>query len=552
MKKNIVFMLQNGIGFGHFKLALTISEYLKEKCNISFITQAKSTEIFDNYDYKVYNFPMLYTLKSNNEILIINKIINNLLDNIKPDVVIEDTYPEDFYLNLPSLMNVSKVLLLNRLNSSEFENFYYNGILNQYDKLIVLKDKECFINDITSLEVKNYVNNSRNIVYLSGVFNEPSKLIKNNISKKYNINNYDKNIVVSCGAGGWHIGSNVCEDIFNKTIETTNILISKGINIQTILILGPYSKYLEKDLKSKIRNSNIKIVDFETHLDALFHVVDLCVLRPGYNSTMEAISGNSNVLLLPGISYMEDQEIWCNELKEKYGVDYLKVEELEKLTNKIECLLNKNIRKTNTVRNNTRNVAEEIYRITERKISNVTIRLAINYPFNQKIKLSNKLLNKNINILTKKENIIGINDIPVLNLSDIPSKEYSNYDSFIIYNDKNFEYERLNYYDTRYHIGSDGHVIVQYDEVVYENFEDTIKQLKTILNNPRKFNNNIVINIKETNQKLINEMITLLIDYLEENNIKIESLDTYLNEIVNAKASDFKYGYYRPEITKLS
>ena len=27
MKKKIVFMLQNGIGFGHFKLALNISKY---------------------------------------------------------------------------------------------------------------------------------------------------------------------------------------------------------------------------------------------------------------------------------------------------------------------------------------------------------------------------------------------------------------------------------------------------------------------------------------------------------------------------------------------
>lgn len=30
-KKKVIFMLQNGIGFGHFKLALTISNYLKKK-----------------------------------------------------------------------------------------------------------------------------------------------------------------------------------------------------------------------------------------------------------------------------------------------------------------------------------------------------------------------------------------------------------------------------------------------------------------------------------------------------------------------------------------
>lgn len=99
-------MLQNGIGFGHFKLALTIPKYLSEQCEISFITQTKSTEIFDNYNYKVYNITMLYTLKSNNEILIMDKIINSLIGKIKPDVIIEDTYLEDFYLNLPVLMHV--------------------------------------------------------------------------------------------------------------------------------------------------------------------------------------------------------------------------------------------------------------------------------------------------------------------------------------------------------------------------------------------------------------------------------------------------------------
>ena len=297
MKKKIVFMLQNGIGFGHFKLALNISKYLKDRCEISFITQAKSTEIFNDYDYKVYNFPMLYTLKSNNEILIMNKVMNKLIEKINPDLVIEDTYPEDFYLNLPALMNVPKVLLLNRLSSSEFENFYYSGVLNQYDKLIVLKDKECFVNDITSLEVKNYVNYSNKVKYLSGVFNEPTKEVENRIVEKYNLKNFNKNIVVSCGAGGWHIGTNICEEIFRKTIEITNDLNSKGLDVQTILVLGPYSKYLEEHFKEEIiNNKNIRLIDFETNLDALFHVVDLCILRPGYNSTMEAISGNSNIL----------------------------------------------------------------------------------------------------------------------------------------------------------------------------------------------------------------------------------------------------------------
>lgn len=103
---------------------------------------------------------------------------------------------------------------MNRLNSTEFENFFYNGVLNQYDKLIVLKEKEVFINEINAKEVKNYATYSDRIIYLNGVFNEPTEEIKEEVEKKYNLKKFEKNIVVNCGAGGWHIGNNICEKNF--------------------------------------------------------------------------------------------------------------------------------------------------------------------------------------------------------------------------------------------------------------------------------------------------------------------------------------------------
>lgn len=440
MKKKIVFMLQNGIGFGHFKLALNISKYLKEECEISFITQAKSTRIFDDYDYKVYNFPMLYTLKSNNEILIINNILDDLINEIQPDLVIEDTYPEDFYLNLPSLMNVSKILLLNRLNNSEFENYYFNGILNQYKKIIVLKDKECFINEITSKEVKIFSENSTRMIYLSGVYNEPTKSIKQSVREKYNLNNFEKNIVVNCGAGGWHIGSNVCESIFEEVIKITNNLVEKNVNVQTILVLGPYSDYLREKFKNII-SSNIKIVDFETNLDALFNEADLCILRPGYNSTMEALSGNENILLLPGISYMEDQDVWCKELKLEYGIDFLNVNNLEKLQEKIEKLILKNIRLSKKPINNTCNVSYEILKTTKELPDGNHIHLAINNLAND-YEIDLKKVNKEIDILKKINNTVFLNCALVLNMSEYSPKNIQNSDIFIINNDSNISLNR--------------------------------------------------------------------------------------------------------------
>lgn len=540
--KKIVFMLQNGIGFGHFKLALTISKYMKDKCDISFITQAKSTVIFDNYDYKVYNFPMLYSLKSNNEILIMNNLINKLIEDIHPDLIIEDTYPEDFYMNLPATKNISKILLMNRLNSTEFENFFYNGVLNQYDKLIVLKEKDVFINEINAKEVKNYATYSDRIVYLNGVFNEPTEDVKKEVEKKYNLNNFEKNIVVNCGAGGWHIGNNICEKIFDKVIDVTNNLVKKGMNVQSILVLGPYSKYLEEKYKESI-NEHIRIVDFETNLDALFTKTDLVILRPGYNTTMEALAGKQNVLLLPGISYMEDQDVWCRELAEIYGIDYINVDNLDNMDSKIEELLNNNKRTSAKPINNTKNVANEILNTLTKNIKNKEVQICVNNLIN-----GNALsLPKNVYNLTENKTI---DNIPVLNMSDINFLDYPKYNSFIFVNDINLELNRKSFYTTRYDLT--GINKIEYEEVVFLNKDQLFSEITTILDNPQRFTNNIMITLPRLPKNKLDDFTTELEQFIKHNDLNVILLNQILTNCVNESISNYKYGFYRPEITKLS
>lgn len=540
--KKIVFMLQNGIGFGHFKLALTISKYLKNKCEISFITQAKSTMIFDNYDYKVYNFPMLYSLKSNNEILIMNNLINKLIEDIHPDLIIEDTYPEDFYMNLPATKNISKILLMNRLNSTEFENFFYNGVLNQYDKLIVLKEKEVFINEINAKEVKNYATYSDRIIYLNGVFNEPTEEIKEEVEKKYNLKKFEKNIVVNCGAGGWHIGNNICEKIFDKVINVTNNLVKKGMNVQSILVLGPYSKYLEEKYKNCI-NKHIKIVDFETNLDALFTKTDLVILRPGYNTTMEALAGKQNVLLLPGISYMEDQDIWCRELAETYGIDYINVDNLDDMDSKIDELLNNNKRTSAKPINNTKNVANEILNTLIKDIKNKEVQICVNNLING----NNLSLPKNVYNLTEDKTI---DNIPILNMLDINFLDYPKYDSFIFVKDINLELNRQSFYTTRYDLT--GINKIEYEEVVFSNYKQLFSEIATILDNPQRFTNNIMITLPKLSKNELDNFTTELEKFIKCNNLNVISLNQILTNLVNGSISNYKYGFYRPEITKLS
>ena len=353
---------------------------------------------------------------------------------------------------------------------------------------------------------------------------------------------FEKNIVVNCGAGGWHIGNNICEKIFDKVINVTNNLVKKGMNVQSILVLGPYSKYLEEKYKNCI-NKHIKIVDFETNLDALFTKTDLVILRPGYNTTMEALAGKQNVLLLPGISYMEDQDIWCRELAETYGIDYINVDNLDDMDSKIDELLNNNKRTSAKPINNTKNVANEILNTLIKDIKNKEVQICVNNLING----NNLSLPKNVYNLTEDKTI---DNIPILNMLDINFLDYPKYDSFIFVNDINLELNRQSFYTTRYDLT--GINKIEYEEVVFSNYKQLFSEIATILDNPQRFTNNIMITLPKLSKNELDNFTTELEKFIKCNNLNVISLNQILTNLVNGSISNYKYGFYRPEITKLS
>lgn len=556
MKKKILFMLQNGIGFGHFKLALNISKYLDADYEIIFLTQAKSTNIFEGFNYKVYNFPLLYTLNSNNQTLLFSKLLNKLVERINPSIVIEDTYPEERYLNLPSLINTPKILLINRLVSSEFEEYYFSGVVNQYNKLIVLRNKEKFIDELTSLEVRNYAKFSPKVKYHENIFNVPATNIKREIRKKYKIDNYENSILVNCGAGGWHIGENICKAIFEETIKAANKVVEEGRNALMVIVLGPYSDYLKKDLKKLIKYpDNVKLISFEPNLDALLHIVDLAILRPGYNSTMEAISGKANILLLPGISYMEKQDQWCQELSREYGVDYLNVRDIKKIYGSLDKLLERNIRKRGKIQPSTENVALEIKDTIEVKHKKLPVNLAFNISL-----LKDKTTIKKVEKYIKDKNISLIDhtnclrqkdyNIDIINLDD--NYDCTNTDIGVIYNDEDLKYKRKAFYEQRYILEKRGVVLLEYNEIKLIEKNALRRKLLNILTFYEKYSDKVVVNLENGSYNFIKDNILDLLDEMLTNQeINIIGLEAQLGEIVNGRTSDYKWSYYKPEISKL-
>jgi len=343
----ILFLLRNGIGFGHFKRALCIAEKLHEKgCKMFFITQAKSYQIFIDKGFQVYNFPLVETISNNNAQNIVYDIINKIINEIDPDLILEDTNPEEYYLSLPAVKSRRKALILRRIGSENLLNYINNGIYNEYEKVLFMSDKDELISNLHFHRNKLILKYSTKFNFYGDVFDEV------NVLKKGIINNYcnngEKLITINCGAGGIQLGEDVCSKIFNSVVNVIPKLQRNFNNkLKFLIITGSYNNFtLDKVIADKF---GVIVKRYESSLANIIKESDLCILRPGYNVTMEALSGKSEIILLPGISYMEDHLEWCKELCDKYGAHYLPVDELSGLYKKIKYCLQHKSRKSKPV-----------------------------------------------------------------------------------------------------------------------------------------------------------------------------------------------------------
>ncbi len=246
--------------------------------------------------------------------IIKNKILlNQIIADLKPNLVIEDTYPDEWYLSVPALQNVPKILVLRRIDPLSFDKLRREGYFSLYDRILAIQDRNEFSAE-THLPENTLLVKLSDIFRLVGpVFHLPTSEEIAHIKKKYN--HPDKKlVVVSAGAGGDQFDDAYCEYLFTSMGEVAHRFLDLGENIHFVIVVGPYYRGIFP--KS---SSNITITGFEPYLSALLHVADVAILRPGYNVTQEALSGKARLIVVPDIfSYMESQHLYAEYLMRTY------------------------------------------------------------------------------------------------------------------------------------------------------------------------------------------------------------------------------------------
>jgi hypothetical protein len=270
---------------------------------------------------------------------------------------------------------------------------------------------------------------------------------------------------------------------------------------------------------------------------------------------MEAISGDSNILLLPGISYMESQEDWCRELARDYGIEYLNVDEISKIHSRIINLLGENTRSDRKLKSNSKKVALEIKNSIEKEFNELNLNLAFNISTLKNTEAVRKVkefaYNNKISIIDDNRQL-KYKDIKVKIINNEDKEFNDNIEAVVIYNDESLEFKRIDFYEKRYSLNANGIIALEFNEVKLTNKEDIHKKIINILTTPEKYSNKIVINIEEGTYKHIYEnLLSLLEEMLRNEQIKIDTLSEIFSNKVSRRASDFKWNYYRSEITKL-
>ena len=310
MQHKILFLLKNGIGFGHFRRALVIAEDLRKMGHhVFFITQAKSTDLFENKGFVVFNIPFMHRLPSNLSEIFLKQLIDTIVTEVSPDIVIEDTDPDPVYEQVSSLKYRHKVLIMRRIEENALVSMLDNKKFDRFDKVVFLQSKKELFNDVANPKLRLWLEYEEKVKFMGPVFYKPTKQEIRDVANRYPHN--DNLIVFNAGAGGEHFGEGFCKKLFSAAISIAPklkqcmIVIVKGSNYKDEIVVPSNIK-------------NVRIVEFEPNLPALFAISKVCVLRPGYNAVFESLSGNADLLLIPSVSYLEQQEEWIKQLQNRY------------------------------------------------------------------------------------------------------------------------------------------------------------------------------------------------------------------------------------------
>lgn len=329
----ILLLVKNGIGYGHIRRGLLISDELRALgADPVVISQASSLQIFEGQAAKVVNFPLLHRVPSSAAELAYLDLLDRVVEELRPEVVVDDTYPDRRYLQLPSLREVPRLLVMRRVEPIAFDQLRRDGSLVPYDRILLAQDEQDFASEAHSTASRGAVELSGRFRFTGRIYHEPTLSELADVRKRYG--GPAPLVVVNAGAGGDQIDDAFTDTFFKTAASTARRCLDRGIPAHFVAALGPY--YRGEGLP---RLPNLTCVEWEPRLSALLRVAAVAVLQPGHNVISETLAGSARLVLVPGESWMEGQHELADRMSTSGQARIAPVGDADALTNEVLAAL---------------------------------------------------------------------------------------------------------------------------------------------------------------------------------------------------------------------
>jgi hypothetical protein len=299
--RTALFLVKNGIGFGHIRRALLVAEAVQSLGQLRpvVVSQASSLALYRHSRVRVVNFPLLHRVPSAVAEDWYTDLLNMLVQRLDPAVVIEDTYPDARYQRLPALADRPRLLLMRRLDGLSFDQIRSRGAFDHYDEILIAQDEETFQDEGHSGESLTAVQRSGRFTFVGNIAYLPTPQEITEARTTY-ASDHRPLVVVNGGAGGDQMPDGYGDRLFTTCHQIAARLAAEGHPARFVLVTGPY--YAGHSLAD---TPNVLVRTFEPNLAALLGAADVAVIKPGNNALSEALSGAAHLILVPDVSFME-------------------------------------------------------------------------------------------------------------------------------------------------------------------------------------------------------------------------------------------------------
>jgi hypothetical protein len=313
--RNAVFLVKNGIGFGHIRRALLIAEAVQRVGRLRpiIISQASSLALYRECPVRVINFPLLHRVPSAITEDLYTNLLDRLVDRLDPAVVIEDTYPDARYRRLPALADRPRILVIRRLDGLSFDQIRQRGDLAHYDRILIAQDEAAFQREGHSGDSLTAVKYSGRCAFVGNIAYAPGVDEALAARQAYAPGGAPL-VVVNGGAGGDQMPNGYGDRLFGACQDIAAPLADEGHPATFVFITGPY--YAGRPLRD---TGNVVVRRFEPHLAALLAAASVAVIKPGNNALSETLAGHAHLILVPDVSFMEGLDEHAARTVAQYG-----------------------------------------------------------------------------------------------------------------------------------------------------------------------------------------------------------------------------------------